>query len=236
MHLLKSDATRQHQLLAIREPKPSQWMVCLPEMVINKQEPWVFEQLGFEKLYADKAIEVAAWGSIHASVHLIECEALASVDCEWFTFITLRMLCGSIAAVIPILVDIQTSRGQHFAAKKLSLLPGVLLQVFPPEGCSDVDSFVSDVVSALLNPLSFVTDVALLAAYMVSGWLCDALRLLHSPLPGWCIGAGFPSLVLQWIDAVAEYSRFGAAVVEQLLDTDDLLKLLSSFAKWCAAC
>ncbi|GMH30383.1 hypothetical protein Nepgr_032226 [Nepenthes gracilis] len=83
MHLLKSDATRQHQLLAIREPKPSQWMVCLPEMVINKQEPWVFEQLGFEKLYADKAIEVAAWGSIHASVHLIECEALASVDCEW---------------------------------------------------------------------------------------------------------------------------------------------------------
>ncbi|GMH30385.1 hypothetical protein Nepgr_032228 [Nepenthes gracilis] len=100
------------------------------------------------------------------------------------------MLCGSIAAVIPILVDIQTSRGQHFAGKKLSLLPGRF--------------------------------------WAHLGVLC---RSIFSPFE--CIGAGFPSLVLQWIDAVAEYSRFGAAVVEQLLDTDDLLKLLSSFAKWC---
>ncbi|GMH16958.1 hypothetical protein Nepgr_018799 [Nepenthes gracilis] len=53
---------------------------------------------------------------------------------------------------------------------------------------SDMDSFanhvVADMVNVPLDPLPFVADVAPMASFMLSGWLCDALRLLHSPFPG----------------------------------------------------
>ncbi|GMH07569.1 hypothetical protein Nepgr_009409 [Nepenthes gracilis] len=53
------------------------------------------------------------------------------------------------------------------------------------------DRDVADVVSVLLDPLSFViANMAPLASYTLTGWLGDALRLLHPPFPGWVWAVG----------------------------------------------